>query len=157
MLGLGGNDRLFGQHGADLLVGYNGADLLRGGTGADFLDGTRGEDILRGGPGDDTLVGGKQRDILKGGRGADTFVFDFKMTAKSAAMHRDKIIGFNPGEDSIHLAQSKFPELAVGALADDDTHVTYKNGALFYDGIKFAKFAAHAPESLGDIDIVVYA
>jgi len=157
VLGLGGDDRLFGQRGSDLLVGNNGADLLRGGGGADFLDGARGRDILKGGAGDDTLVGGKHRDLLEGGSGADTFVFDFKMTANSAARHRDKIIDFDASEDSIHLKQSEFSELAVGALPDDDAHITYKHDALFYDGIKFAKFTSHAPATLGDIDIVVYA
>lgn len=175
VLGLRGGDVLLGQAGADLLIGYDGKDWLGGGGGADFLDGRRGADTLNGGKGADTLLGGRgndtldggpandtltgglHRDTLTGGKGSDAFVFDFEMTKGNAAKHWDKITDFNTARDEIHLKSGRFSDLDLGKLPDDDTHITYKNDALFYDGVKFVKFSSNAPASLDDIDIIVIA
>lgn len=157
VLGLAGNDKLFGQTGWDLLVGHAGRDKLIGGRGDDYLDGSRGHDRLRGGLGDDTMIGGKGKDKMSGGKGADAFLFDFAMTKASAKKHWDKITDFDASQDTIHLKQSKVPDLALGELADPDGHVSYKHGALFYDDVKFAKFTDKTPDSLDDIDIIIYA
>lgn len=80
LIGLGGNDGLFGGHGDDRisgsggndrLAGRDGDDRLEGGNGHDVLDGGRGRDHLSGGTGSDQLSGGRGDDMLKGGAGHD--------------------------------------------------------------------------------------
>jgi Tol biopolymer transport system component len=65
VLGLRGNDRLFG-----LSAGYVG-DTLRGGEGDDVLIGTFTGDLLRGDAGADRLFGGLSADTLYGSAGED--------------------------------------------------------------------------------------
>ncbi len=80
IVGLGGNDRIDGQGGDDTICGGNGFDRLLGsggndridgGADADRISGGRGRDRLIGGTGNDTLMGNQGRDVLKGGRGRD--------------------------------------------------------------------------------------
>ena len=56
LMGLGGNDRLYGGNGTDALLGSEGNDSLYGGFGDDFLDGGTGNDRLEGGAGSDVYV-----------------------------------------------------------------------------------------------------
>ena len=79
------------------------------------------------------------------------------MTKDSARKHWDKITDFDTTEDAIYLDQAKFPDLALGDLADTDTHITYKHDSLFYDDVRFVKFTSAPPASLDDIHIVIYA
>ncbi|NJC41339.1 Ca2+-binding RTX toxin-like protein [Brevundimonas alba] len=65
-------DSLNGQGGDDILSGGDGADAMDGGEGADSLDGGLGSDNLGGGAGDDSLSGGGDTDSLYGGGGADS-------------------------------------------------------------------------------------
>lgn len=65
LVGLGGDDRLFGSDG-----NYVG-DTLLGGLGDDVLSGSFRDDDLSGGPGDDKLYGGPSGDRLVGGPGHD--------------------------------------------------------------------------------------
>ncbi|MBE1286079.1 MAG: hypothetical protein GJ676_22390 [Rhodobacteraceae bacterium] len=88
----GGNDRLIGRGGHDLIVGdvgevsggilQGGNDFLSGGGGRDKLFGDvqtqkagatviGGNDTLNGGNGNDLLIGGGGRDVLNGDRGID--------------------------------------------------------------------------------------
>jgi serralysin len=60
---LGGNDRLTGSAGSDVVNGYTGHDSISGGAG---------NDVLRGLAGSDTVIGGAGDDILSGGIGIDT-------------------------------------------------------------------------------------
>jgi RTX calcium-binding nonapeptide repeat (4 copies) len=140
----------------DLILGNKGKDTAFGGDGFDTLDGGKGNDKLYGGNDGDRLLGGKGHDKLYGGAGADSLVFDFKLSKKSAAKHFDKIGDFNAAEDTIYLDRGHFTALAPGDLPDTDTHVTLKNGKLFYDGVKFAIFLAGAPVDVDDIHFVVY-
>ncbi len=55
--GGGGNDRLHGGAGHDLLFGGLGSDQLQGGQGRDLLVGGPGADRLNGNAGDDILIG----------------------------------------------------------------------------------------------------
>ena len=66
-----GNDRLFGDAGADFLSGDDGDDYLDAGDDADA-------DQLAGGNGNDTLIDGE---TMLGGFGADTFVLTSWKTA----------------------------------------------------------------------------
>jgi surface adhesion protein len=67
----GGNDKLIGGDGDDILFGQGGNDTLEGGKGNDILIGGSGDDTLTGGAGADTFV------WLKGDTGTDT-ITDFK-------------------------------------------------------------------------------
>lgn len=69
-----GNDRLFGDQGNDLISGASGNDLLEGGQGNDKLRGESGQDSLSGGDGTDFLDGGTGEDTLSGGTGTDKLV-----------------------------------------------------------------------------------
>ena len=128
--GMGGDDGLHAQGGNDTLFGGLGNDLLDGGTGADSMDGGTGSDAFA------------------GGGGNDTFVFS---TALNASTNVDRILDFNPVEDTIHLDQGIFAALTTpGALAaahllaaprvtaasgDANDFVKYdtSTGALYYD------------------------
>ena len=89
IVGTGGDDHVRATAFADRVAARGGDDVVIGGRGADRLAGGRGDDTLVGGPGRDTLIGGK---------GADTFVF-----ATAGHAGRDRILGFEPGEDRIDL------------------------------------------------------
>ncbi|HFC04423.1 MAG TPA: calcium-binding protein, partial [Rhizobiales bacterium] len=99
------NDRLFGDAGNDIIKGDGGNDSLFGGNGADTLIGGANRDFLSGDSGNDTLIGGQGGDDLKGGAGADVFVF-------ASGSGQDKILDFNPGEDSITLQGLGFQTVA---------------------------------------------
>jgi Ca2+-binding RTX toxin-like protein len=78
--GNGGDDRLDGGAGADVLSGNAGVDRLRGGGGDDTLTGGAGFDKVYADGGNDTLVIGAASDlaakeIYDGGDGSDTLQF----------------------------------------------------------------------------------
>jgi Ca2+-binding RTX toxin-like protein len=58
LYGEGGNDRLHGGSGDDVLIGGSGNDRLTGGPGRDLLIGGQGSDQLNGSPDGDLLVAG---------------------------------------------------------------------------------------------------
>jgi Ca2+-binding RTX toxin-like protein len=57
MIGMGGNDRIFGGAGVDTAFGGPGTDTVEGGDGNDNLFGNFQSDVLLGGPGDDFING----------------------------------------------------------------------------------------------------
>ena len=69
-----GDDKIFGEAGADILYGGLGDDKIDGGDDDDMLSGGAGEDIIYGKAGDDTLMSGSGWDTLFGGDGCDTIV-----------------------------------------------------------------------------------
>jgi Ca2+-binding RTX toxin-like protein len=72
ILGLGGNDTIYGGDEPDYILGGGGNDYLNGGAGNDTLMGQTGQDTLIGGEGDDILHGGGGNNSLDGGAGNDT-------------------------------------------------------------------------------------
>ena len=62
-----GNDKLYGDDGANRIWGYYGNDDLYGRLGNDTLYGQGGNDFLDGGNSKDTLYGGAGNDVLNGG------------------------------------------------------------------------------------------
>jgi Ca2+-binding RTX toxin-like protein len=96
MLAGSGNDSVTGGNGNDTLAGDAGNDSLAGGQGNDVMYGGAGRDRLGGGTGADTLNGGRGNDRLSGDGGTD--VFDFSISDGN-----DRIIGFDPDQDSIRL------------------------------------------------------
>ena len=71
IMGLGGNDTIYGGNSGDCLVGGDGNDKLYGGNAKDILIGGPGNDYLDGGNGVDTLDGGDGTDVCVGGRAPD--------------------------------------------------------------------------------------
>jgi Ca2+-binding RTX toxin-like protein len=53
-----GRDKLWGNHGNDLLLGQGLSDALYGGRGDDHIEGNSGRDYLYGGDGEDDMLGG---------------------------------------------------------------------------------------------------
>ncbi|HEY9863507.1 MAG TPA: CAP domain-containing protein [Candidatus Obscuribacterales bacterium] len=72
VLGLGGNDTLFGTDDDELILGNTGFDQLWGGEGVDNLYGGQDGDILEGEGGNDLLFGNLDADTLFGGEGFDS-------------------------------------------------------------------------------------
>jgi Ca2+-binding RTX toxin-like protein len=103
-----GNDILRGNAAGNRLSGGRGEDVPRGGNGADTLIGNSGAGRLFGGKGNDLLDGGPGRDQLSGGLGADIFVF-------SQNSGRDRIRGFNIGEDRVSLDHPEAATVIVDA------------------------------------------
>ena len=119
-----------------------GNDTLRGAAGNDVLHGEGGNDHLFGDAGNDKLFGGMGNDMMSGGTGQDIFVFDTALGAGNI----DRISGFSAADDTIHLSQSVFSALDLGALSQGafntgsaatqaDDHIIYnaRTGALMYD------------------------
>lgn len=75
LLGLDGDDSIFGGANADAINAGAGDDYVEGGGGDDVIDGDFGSDGLHGGAGDDRLTGGLGDDSLYGGAGFDTYVY----------------------------------------------------------------------------------
>ena len=69
LMGMGGDDRLYGGPGG-------GHDMMYGGAGNDRIYGGHGRDEMYGGKGDDILVGGPDKDTFYGGFGSDTIYAD---------------------------------------------------------------------------------
>ncbi len=67
LLGMGGNDLIWGHDNADELNGGSGHDVVVGGAGNDIVTGAAGKDLLIGGTGSDTLVASDAEDILIAG------------------------------------------------------------------------------------------
>jgi serralysin len=86
IVGMAGNDKLYGGSGDDYIDGAGYTDLgswidldfIDGGAGNDYLIGDTGSDndssldTLNGGAGNDTLLGGRDNDTLNGGADNDT-------------------------------------------------------------------------------------
>lgn len=84
-----------------------------GGFGDDVVRGNDAGNVLHGRYGDDTLIGGGGADDLYGGTGADTFRYE--ALSDSAPGARDRIFGFQSGEDRIDLsAMLADPRFAAG-------------------------------------------
>jgi Ca2+-binding RTX toxin-like protein len=66
-----GNDRVFGEDGADFLALAVGNDTGIGGAGDDSINGGFGRDTIDAGPGNDFAAGGFDADVLNGGPGRD--------------------------------------------------------------------------------------
>ncbi|MCU7846963.1 MAG: type I secretion C-terminal target domain-containing protein [Candidatus Thiodiazotropha sp. (ex Lucinoma kastoroae)] len=105
LIGLGGNDTLYG---------YDMDDFLYGGMGDDLLDGGTGVDYLFGGVGADTLIGGIGNDRIYGGHGSDEFIF-------GAGFGDDYIYDFEVGE-KLNLS-------SIGSITDINNLTIAASGA----------------------------
>ena len=99
-----GDDIVTGGDGNDNILGEAGDDTLEGGAGNDTLYGGNNNDKLYGGSGKDTLEGGDGRDYMYAGNDSDRDIFIFRDIDETVkGSQRDRIFGFDSGEDDIHL------------------------------------------------------
>lgn len=132
------------------LTGNSLANVIKGNTGANKVNGNAGNDKLYGNAGNDKLYGSTGNDVLSGGTGKDAFVFHTKPNART---NLDKIVDFNPVDDTIWLDNAVFTKLgkvgstsqpallkpgylALGTKAKDaNDYLIYDKGTgkLFYD------------------------
>ena len=73
LLGLSGNDHIYGGMSRDYLMGDAGNDILYGKDGRDYFQGGDGNDVLYGGKGNDSLweILSTGNDVMYGGSGND--------------------------------------------------------------------------------------
>ena len=78
VLGMGGNDTLYGSAYEDTLEGGDGVDVLIGRDGNDTLIGGAGNDTLEGGAGDDTYIfaAGDGIDVIRDTEGENIFIIE---------------------------------------------------------------------------------
>lgn len=128
VLGLAGNDVIFGssladfingQQGADVINGGSGDDILFGGVGSDRLDGGSGNDSILGGNDNDTLIGSDGNDNILGGRGSDILYGDSGNDFLSGDRDQD-ILNGGTGNDTFFLSSAAgTPLLAQADLITD--------------------------------------
>lgn len=94
-----GDDSLEGGAGTDLLMGYDGADTLQGGDDNDGVYGEDGNDIINGGEGSNTLNGGAGADTITGGTGADSIVGGSENDTIYAGAGNDSVDGGSGSRD----------------------------------------------------------
>jgi Ca2+-binding RTX toxin-like protein len=105
------------------------------------LRGTSGADRLTGGTGNDTLFGKAGKDALTGGSGQDAFVFDTKLTARTAVKNKDTIVDFGPLYDSLYFDDAAFGNTTIarylkGKNAALDRAIAIKRGWLAFNQAK---------------------
>jgi Ca2+-binding RTX toxin-like protein len=97
-------DTIDGRGGNDKLVGLVGDDILIGGAGNDRIFGNSGADVINGSAGNDRVTGQQ---------GADTFIVGL-------AAGRDTITDFDGAADQIDLSAHGFADLAAVLAATTD-------------------------------------
>lgn len=165
---------------AGRMVGHvflgNGDDRYDGRKGslAGEIRADNGNDRIYCGADDDTVYGDAGNDILSGGGGDDVFVFASTLNARKNV---DRIVGFRPGSDELHLGNAAFGGLQPGKLsagafaanetgraADTQDRIIYETdtGNLYFDadgkggkaGVLFATLTRDLALSARDFQIV---
>jgi SpoIID/LytB domain protein len=117
----GGNDRVFGRGGDDLICAGPGNDTVLGGAGNDRLLGEGGDDALTGGRGSDLLAGGPGADVLRGGGADDQLSGDAGPDSLMGGPGADTLLG--GGDDDALSGGGGWDALAGGPGADRLTRV----------------------------------
>ncbi|WP_445505202.1 hypothetical protein [Microvirga sp. G4-2] len=161
------------------LTGNALSNVIKGNTGANRIIGNAGNDKLYGNGGNDKLYGSTGNDVLTGGTGKDAFVFHTKPNAQT---NLDKIVDFNPADDTIWLDNAVFTKLgnvgspsqpaplksgylALGTRAKDaNDYLIYDKakGYLYYDAdgsgpgaaVHLATFTNKAALTIWDFQII---
>ncbi|HEX8323526.1 MAG TPA: PKD domain-containing protein [Tepidisphaeraceae bacterium] len=106
--GLGGDDRLGGGSGRDIIEAGAGQDTVYGNGGRDAINGGAGRDRIYGNDGNDSINGGSGADLQFGSAGDDRFL---------RVERHDKLYG-GRGLDTMTLARAaRTPMSAVGNTA----------------------------------------
>jgi Ca2+-binding RTX toxin-like protein len=128
VLGLFGDEFVFGGGGEDLVYAWSGSDTvfaglgedeIRGGRGDDFLAAGSGDDLVWGGLGDDLIAGNAGNDRLSGGQGDDVIIDssggsrvfgdqgdDLILFAADGTGTKEDVIDGGLGEDALRLSVS---------------------------------------------------
>jgi hypothetical protein len=115
--GSGSFDQVYAQGGDDRVSGGPGQDLIFGGTGDDRLEGGGGFDTVNGGAGDDRIAEQGGAGSMSGDDGADTLI--------ASADHRLTMLG-GRGDDRL-VVRGKSASSLGGGLGDD-TYVLTARG-----------------------------
>ena len=122
--GLGGDDRIDGGEGEDVLLGGN--DIINGGAGDDIIAGQSGADRIDAGAGDDAVDGGFHDDAINGGDGDDRLVGNGGFDEIDGGAGDDLIFGgahahiIRGGDgDDLILGQSLGDDMTGGAGGDE--------------------------------------
>jgi Ca2+-binding RTX toxin-like protein len=99
-----GNDTLFGEAGNDYLYGGRGNDAIEGGDGNDYLEGGKGNDFLHGNAGNDVVSGGRDDDWAFGDVGNDVLY---------GGSGTDQIFG-GDGNDHVRAEKADFVDGGAG-------------------------------------------
>ncbi|TXR46286.1 calcium-binding protein, partial [Phyllobacterium endophyticum] len=115
--GDGGDDKLDGGDGNDIILGQAGADELIGGLGNDVLGGGRDGDVVRANEGNDRVVGDADQaaDIYDGGAGVDTLDYTAVLNGSTLDLAEGTASSGEIGNDII----SNFEVLLAGAGQDE--------------------------------------
>jgi Ca2+-binding RTX toxin-like protein len=115
-----GGDKLYGGAGIDNLYGWNGNDILEGGDGNDLLVGDAGDDSLDGGLGDDHLFGEQGDDVLHGQEGSDYLEGNDGSDMLYGGAEIDNLVG-GAGADTLDGGLGA--DNMVGGVGDDDYYM----------------------------------
>jgi Ca2+-binding RTX toxin-like protein len=143
ILGMGGDDYLFGLDGADILCGGDGNDYLYGYNGADYMFGGAGNDMIYyasdvadkwvdGGDGRDTILGAQQINLSDAGQFAniEDIIGSGKNDELTGSAGDNNIWGYNgadtlngaAGNDSIWSGDVYLPD-----VPEDNSYDAYPN------------------------------
>ena len=103
LLGLGGNDHIFGNAQLAVQGAIDAGDWIDAGAGDDYANGNAGNDTIFGGAGSDRLYGGAGDDLIAGDQ-------DVAVT------------GGQPGGGNDHLSGNKGNDTLIGGWGNDDLH-----------------------------------
>lgn len=123
IIGLSGNDKLWGNKGRDYIFGGAGRNVLYGGAGDDFLDLSNSDELSNsatGGPGNDYIIGSPYNDILigdseNGQMGYGAYI-DYIWTGNGI----DKVDA-GPGSDTIYVTSSA--GVFIGGGESDELYI----------------------------------
>ena len=137
LIGRGGNDKLFGFAGDDAMVGkggndklfgYEGNDRMSGGSGNDKLFGMEGADVMSGGSGNDKLFGHAGNDTMSGGSGRDKLYGMEGDDVMSGGKGDDKLYGYE-GSDTLYGGSGN--DKLYGMDGDDYIHGTKHSNKIY--------------------------
>ncbi|WP_262029727.1 S8 family serine peptidase [Microvirga sp. Mcv34] len=155
-----------------------GSEQPVGSSANDVFVGGRGRDTIMGGAGNDKISGGYGNDTLYGQAGSDIFVFDNALGSSKTdrKVNFDKIVDFNPVQDTIYLENAIFKKLTktktlsskfftVSSKATDKyDYIGYdkKTGVVWYDAdgsgskaaIEFAQLSKNLKVTAKDFFVI---
>lgn len=142
----GGNNRLHGGPGDDELITADGRDVIYGDSGNDEIQGGRGIDLLYGGAGNDEIRGGEDDDTLYGGGGIDRVIGSSGNDLLYGGLGADQLEG-REGADRFAWSNAKegrdtILDLEVGSdgfLIGDFLHGNVAGGAEVGRHVRFSQ------------------
>jgi Ca2+-binding RTX toxin-like protein len=141
VIGLQGNDALYGTSAGDLAFGNDGNDTIAAGAGNDTVNGNAGNDSVSGQAGDDSVRGGKGDDYVWGETGNDSVYGDFGADTVSGGAGNDVLHGGRGNdimaghEDDDELWGDKGDDTMGGGTGQDKFYFTWHDSESGHDVI----------------------